>query len=339
MKLKRFLVDHWILLFSYVIFLGLLLLLMRAFRVDFSFILATFLLFVFFGVFFFFYSFLRKKQFYDRLIFQLKNLDQKYLLVEMLQEPTFLEGKILWETLYECNKSMCENLQQFKMQLTDFKEYLEMWIHEVKIPLSSLTLMAHNHQDQIDFKTLEQIKRIESYVDQILYYVRSENAEKDYLINSVPLKKVLMPIALNHKDDFLENRIELKMEHLDHKVFTDSKWLEFILNQIVHNSIKYRRDDVHSYIKIYSVEDADSIRLIIEDNGIGICASDLPKVFEKSFTGHNGRMRVKSTGMGLYIAKKLCMKLGHQISIESKEQEYTKVVLTFSKNRYFEVVQ
>ena len=233
---------------------------------------------------------------------------------------------------------MCEMVKILENQTDDFKDYIEMWIHEVKIPIASLVLMAHNHPDKFDKNFKEQIKRIEDYVEQVLYYVRQEFAEKDYFINSVSLKKVIANVALKNKNDFLESKIDLIVENVDCKVYTDSKWLEFILNQIIGNSIKYKKEK-NSIIKITVEEDLEKCTLIVEDNGIGIPETDLSSVFEKSFTGNNGRRKGKSTGMGLYIVKKLCDKLGHQVKIESQEGEYTKLFLVFSKNKYYDVIQ
>ena len=116
---------------------------------------------------------------------------------------------------------------------------------------------------------------------------------------------------------------------------TDAKWIEFILNQIINNSIKYKRSDIDSVIKIQAKEDAGSVYLSIYDNGIGIPSKDVASVFKKLFTGENGRKGAKSTGMGLYIAKKLCVKLGHKIEISSKENQWTQVTIIFGKNDYY----
>ena len=212
-----------------------------------------------------------------------------------------------------------------------------MWIHEVKIPISSLTLLNHNHQDKIDRRCVEEIRKLDNYIDQILYYVRSENAEKDYIIKEKDLQETIKNVALKNKDDLLENNIKLEVDINNEKVLTDSKWLEFILNQIINNSIKYKKDNVESYVKISIIEDKEKIYLSIYDNGIGIPPKDISRVFNKSFTGENGRLREKSTGMGLYIAKKLCDKLGHKITIESKLGEYTKVTIMFSKNDFYKI--
>ena len=284
-------------------------------------------------------DFFKKKSFYNELLVNIKNLDKAYLVLETLEKPNFYEGKLLYEALYEINKSMSENVKNLKLQVDDFKEYVEMWIHEVKIPISSLVLMQHNHKNEFSKEQISQIKRIENYVEQILYYVRQETAEKDYLINEVSLKKIINKVLLKNKDDILENNINLIVDTSAFNVSTDSKWLEFIINQIINNSIKYKKDIKDSYIKISMMNYKDKLDLIIEDNGIGISDSDIPLVFKKSFTGQNGRIKSKSTGMGLFIAKSLCDKLGHKIKIESKENEYTRVIITFFKNLYFDVVK
>ena len=197
--------------------------------------------------------------------------------------------------------------------------------------------MNHNQKSKVDKRYVEQIRRIDDYVDQILYFVRSENAEKDYLIKEANLKKIINNVAMKNKDDLLESNISFIVEAKDEMVLTDSKWLEFIINQIVSNSIKYKRDDVDSVIKLKVEEHSKQIDLHIYDNGIGITKKDIKRVFEKTFTGENGRSRSKSTGMGLYIVKRLCEKLGHKIAVKSVPNEYTDVVISFSKNDFYKI--
>ena len=283
------------------------------------------------------YDFIRRKKFYDKFLNNLDLLDKKYLITEMIDKPNFYEGEILCNALYEIDKSMAEKIKEYSLNIKDFKEYIEMWIHEVKLPLASINLMIHNHKELSDKKIIEQLKRIDDDVEQVLYYVRSENAEKDYLIKETQLSKVISNIAMKNKDILLENKIDFIVDVKDFKVLTDSKWLEFMINQIVSNSIKYIRDGVEHYIKITAQEDSKNIILKIYDNGIGIGKSDIVKVFHKTFTGNNGRKVETSTGMGLYITKQLCKKLGHKITIDSKENEYTQVSILFHKNDYYEV--
>lgn len=338
MKLSKYLKDKLFFLLSFFFLYLIIVLLLFAFKSPNSLIIAiSFLLFLF-AFLVLFVDYVRKKSFYDELLSHIQKLDKSYLVLETLKTPSFYEGEILYQALYEINKSMNENVKEYEMQMTDFKEYIEMWIHEVKIPLSSLLLMTYNHKNKWDKKLIEQIRKIENYTEQVLYYVRQESSEKDYLIKENNLSNMISEVALKNQDDLLEQRIDFIVENVDYFVFTDSKWAIFILNQIINNSMKYKKEK-NSYIKVSACETKDAITLTIEDNGIGIPSSDISKVFQKSFTGENGRTKGKSTGMGLFIVKSLCDKLGHKIKIESKQNKYTKVSITFFKNSYYEVVK
>ena len=280
-------------------------------------------------------DYFRKKKFYSNLLNNVENLDKKYLILEMIEKPEFYEGKIFYELLYEINKSMIENVKEYSLSINEFKEYVEMWIHEVKIPISSLVLLNHNHKNELSKKYEEQIRRLDNYIDQILYYVRSENVEKDYIIKETSISSVIKSVALKNKDDLIENDIDLDVKVNDENVLTDSKWLEFMLNQIINNSIKYRNQDKKACIKITTEKIDEKVTLSIYDNGIGIKKSDLPQIFNKSYTGDNGRKVAKSTGMGLYIVKKLCEKLGHKLDVESEYGKFTKVQITFYENDFY----
>ncbi len=337
MKFNEYLKDKlYVIIFSLISYFIILLILL-AFKTKSEVIISiTIILFITF-ISLLLIDYFRKQKFYNDLLENIDNLDKAYLVLETLVKPDFYEGKLLCEALYTINKSMNENIKMEKEQLTDFKEYLEMWIHEVKVPLASLVLTLNNHREPVKTKNI--LKRLEDYVDQVLYYVRSENAEKDYFIKEVNLNKIIKNVGIRNMDDLLDNKIEYITENISYKVETDSKWLEFILNQIVNNSIKYKRSIKNSYIKITCEDNEYTTTLIIEDNGKGIPSSDIKQVFDKTFTGTNGREKNTSTGMGLYIAKNLCQKLGHKIAIESKENEYTKVYITFAKNNYYDVLK
>ncbi len=339
MNFRSYLKDKFWYIYLFIFSYAFIIFLFLAFKLKQELIISVSVIIFIFFILSILIDFFKKKSFYNELLVNIKNLDKAYLVLETLEKPNFYEGKLLYEALYEINKSMSENVKNLKLQVDDFKEYVEMWIHEVKIPISSLVLMQHNHKNEFSKEQISQIKRIENYVEQILYYVRQETAEKDYLINEVSLKKIINKVLLKNKDDILENNINLIVDTSAFNVSTDSKWLEFIINQIINNSIKYKKDIKDSYIKISMMNYKDKLDLIIEDNGIGISDSDIPLVFKKSFTGQNGRIKSKSTGMGLFIAKSLCDKLGHKIKIESKENEYTRVIITFCKNLYFDVVK
>lgn len=337
MSFFRFIKDNKVnILVSLLLFI-LVILLMLAFQVNTSLIIISIIFSLSSFIFLLLYNYFRKRKFYNELINNTKLLDKKYLVLETLNEPSFLEGKILYDSLYQIDKSMNERIKLYEKNLSDFKEYVEMWIHEVKIPLSSLSLMCHNHHNEIDKKYLNQINKLDNYVDQVLYYVRSNDAEKDFLIKKTNLEKIINSVMIKNKDEILLNNITVNVENLNVFVYTDTKWLIFIINQILNNSIKYKKKNGNSLIKIYATEEKDLVNLFIYDNGIGINKSDITRVFDKTFTGENGRKDANSTGMGLYIVKKLIDKLGHKISISSKENEYTEVKITFGKNDLYNI--
>lgn len=334
MSFLEYVKDKTVNIIIYVFSILLITALLRAFKtLDYVCIILAIILLIN-GISMLLINYYRKKSFHSLFSENLKRLDQKYLILETIPEANTYEEKIFVDYLYDINKSMIERINKNKLNITNFKEFIEIWIHEVKIPISSLVLKCHNNQDKYDKSFLAIIRKLDNSIDEILYYVRSEYTDKDFSISETNLKEIVRNISIRNKDDLLENKIALDVNLNDFKVSTDKKWLEFILNQIINNSIKYKKDS-NSIIKIDSFEKDDKIILEIFDNGIGIPKKDLKRVFEKSFTGLNGRNRAKSTGMGLYITKKLCDKLGHNLKIESIENEYTKVIIEFGKNSLY----
>lgn len=276
------------------------------------------------------WDFFRKKSYYTSLIRYTEELDKKYLLAETVGKPDFLDGKITYEALRQGNASMCEHVAAFRRENKDFREYIEMWVHEIKLPVASLQLMCHNNGDH---KYAEQLKRIDSYIESVLYYARSGSAEKDYIIKPVSLKRTFADVAVRNREQLQELGISLSTEGLDTEVMTDGKWLAFILGQLMANSLKYGASE----ISVTAESFPDRTELRFRDNGVGIPESDLPYIFEKSFTGSNGRTQAKSTGMGLYIVRKLCRKLGHSISASSEQGKFTELLITFGKNDLHDV--
>ena len=337
MRLKDYIKDNIVNISIYLVTLIILFLFFRILKLSTEAFICTYIILVLFGILIFVYNYNRKNKFYNELTKQLGNLDKKYIITELLEKPDFLEGQIFYNSLYEINKTMNEEIKKYKLSLEEFKEYIEMWVHEVKLPLSSILLMTYK-KDDIS-KVIEPTKRIENFVEQVLYYARSENAEKDYIIKECDLKEIINKAIKKNKEIFILEKIEIKLENLNNKkILSDSKWLEFIINQIISNSLKYV-DKEKSIITISAIENEKNIILKIQDNGIGIPKSDIKKVFDKSFTGENGRKIQTSTGMGLYIAKQLCEKLGHKIEIESEQNKYTSVFITFNKNEAYNILK
>ena len=280
------------------------------------------------------YGYFRRAGFYKELLARLESLDQKYLITEMIERPDFLEGKLLYDVMIQVNKSMNDRLASYRRASNDYREYIETWVHDVKTPIASSRPMIENNKNEVTRSLETEISRIEGYVEQALFYTRSNSVEKDYIIKKVNLKEMISSCVKKNARALIESRISVQMQDLEEDVFTDAKWIDFIVGQILSNSIKYRRDQ-DPQIKIFAEKKENSIRLSICDNGIGIPPQDIRRVFEKGFTGENGRRFTRSTGMGLYLCKKLCEKLGLSISLTSQVGQGTLIEILFPKSKMF----
>ncbi|SHH68651.1 hypothetical protein SAMN02745196_01029 [Clostridium collagenovorans DSM 3089] len=338
MRLKYYLQNKVVHISMYIVLMGLIQFMLYMFKVPSPLMISILILMLTFIILEVTYDYNRKKDFFNEFLENLDQLDKKYLITEIIKKPNFIEGKIIYESLQDINKNIYEEIEQYKNSVSDFKEYIEMWIHEVKIPIASSVLILHNNKPDTVKKVQLQINRIESYVEQVLYYVRSKNAEKDYLIKQCNLKEIINSVVRKNKDILISKHIAINVEDVSESILSDSKWLEFIINQIISNSIKYSKDESPK-ISFRSESKEGKIILHIEDNGLGINKSDLPRVFNKSFTGENGRGNSSSTGMGLYLCKKLCNKIGHFIEVNSEKNIFTRVSITFNCDEYYKDVR
>ncbi|MBE6054188.1 MAG: HAMP domain-containing histidine kinase [Clostridium sartagoforme] len=282
---------------------------------------------------FLFFQYKNRKAFFIEISSSIDNLDKKYLISEIINKPIYLEAEPYYYLLKKASKSMREEINSIKNERKEYKEYIEQWIHEVKTPIASIKLIEENNKTDISRSVLQELEALERYVEQALFYARSEEVEKDYLIKEMSLEKCINKVIIRNKQIFILNNIDVEIDTIDKNVYCDSKWLEFIVNQIVVNSSKYRNSE-NPKLKIYTEDIKNGIQLIIEDNGLGIPEGEINRVFEKGFTGNKGRSNNRSTGIGLYLCKKLCNKLGLDIFIESKENLYTKVIIVFPKGSF-----
>lgn len=279
-----------------------------------------------------------RKKFYDNLTKTLNDLNEKYLFTELIKTPSFAEGKILKNVLSETNKSMLENVHGYQRAVTNYKEYIELWIHEIKIPIATSKLVIENHKSEVAKSLAEELDKIEDYTEQALYYARSSAVEKDYFIKKVKLAEIVNESVKHYKNFFIRGHTKIDLHNLDQNVYTDSKWLVFILNQLLSNSIKYKKPNEKLTLEISATRGKENVTLALKDNGLGIKESELARVFEKGFTGENGRrINKKSTGIGLYLAKKLCEKLGLKLELESQENRGTTVKIVFPKDSRLEL--
>ena len=275
-----------------------------------------------------------KKSYYTDLENELNELDKKYLITEIINDAQFLEGEILKSILQDSNKSMLDNVNYYKHLQEEYKDYIELWIHEVKIPIATSKLIAENNKNETTKSINEELDKIEDYTEQALFYARSNNVEKDYIIRKINLQEIINNVINKNKNQLISLKIKVIIKEINLEVYTDSKWIIFILNQIIINSIKYSNKN-NSEIIIFSKEMKDNVVLYIKDNGIGIKKGEIARVFEKGFTGSNGRINgKKSTGIGLFLCKKLCNKLQIGLELNSIENEGTEVKIIFPKNSH-----
>ena len=228
--------------------------------------------------------------------------------------------KIIEKLYEELEKLTQENRQKN----TDMVDYYSMWVHQIKTPIAAMNFLLDN--EEVDRKILQQeLFKIERYVEMVLTYIRLDSISSDYVITKINLDEVVKDSVKKYATIFINKKIKLNYVSHETMVISDKKWLSFAFEQILGNSVKY--SNANGEIKIKTCEN----KLVIEDNGMGIKEEDLPRIFEKGFTGFNGRYEKKSSGLGLYLCKKTLDKLGHHIEISSKVGEGTRIEITFPK--------
>lgn len=213
-------------------------------------------------------------------------------------------------------------------KMEDLADYYSMWIHQIKTPIAAINFLLDN--EEIDVKVFRQeLFKIERYVEMVLTYIRLGSETSDYVITSIDLDEVVRENIKKYATLFINKKIKLNYVSHETYVISDIKWLGFAFEQLLSNAIKYTKSGGEISINI------SESKLIIEDNGIGIYEEDLPRIFEQSFTGLNGRYEKKSSGLGLYLCKKTLDKLQHKIEITSEVNKGTKVIISFPKKDMF----
>lgn len=283
-------------------------------------------------------NYAREKEFLKEIEYQSEHLDKAYLLAEILEEPDFFEGKIVYEAMRRMGRSMTEQICEYEKNSREYKEFIELWVHEVKLPIATGKLLVENNRGFYDESMLEELDKIDAYAEQALFYARSNYVEKDYVLNRISLRKTAGEVLKRNRKALLKSHISIEFHDLDEEVYSDGKWLEFILQQILSNSIKYMGEGERK-LEWYAVRSKEQVKLYLWDTGIGIPKEDLARVFEKGFTGTNGRIEKKSTGMGLYLCKKLCEKMGHRLEIISAPQKGCLAVISFPVGSMTQILQ
>ena len=221
---------------------------------------------------------------------------------------------------------------QEEQRYGDMVDYYTMWAHQIKTPIASMRLTLQNEDSDLVRSLSGDLMRVEQYVEMVLTYLRMEDMSGDLQFEKVSLDKILKQSVRKYSQMFILQKIRLDYRPVERIVLTDEKWLEFVTEQILSNALKYTKNG--GEIRICLEEKRGRECLVIEDNGIGIQAEDLPRVFEKGFTGYNGRADKKSTGIGLYLCKKIMDKMGHKIWIDSEVGKGTRVYLELTRKEW-----
>jgi signal transduction histidine kinase len=239
-----------------------------------------------------------------------------------------LEGEYAQEHINELERAHIREMNQIHESKNEHYDFIVSWFHEIKTPIAVLRLLQQTDMDEGSLR--EEITKIENYVDQALYYAKLDSFYQDYDIQNCDITQISKEIVKAHSKTFFSKKIRIDIQADSLNVQSDSKWLQFIVNQLLTNSLKYT--DRGGEITISASETSKEKRLIIRDTGIGISQKDLPRIFNRGFTGETGRTHAKSTGMGLYLAQQLSNKLGHYISCTSKVSEFTQFIIHFPKD-------
>jgi len=271
--------------------------------------------------------FFKKRAHFIELEAIMDGLDKKYLFFECApKEKSFYERK-LFDLSRQAGRAMIGAVSDAQAVQREYREYVERWVHEIKTPITAASLLCRNIEPKFRRGLSRELSQIEAHVERVLFYARAENPEKDFIIRQTRLNEIVSQSIEQYRTLFIQSNIRIETKNLDQLIFTDKKWAVFILGQLLQNAARYCGET--PVITLSAKPLGKQIQLTVRDNGVGIPKHELPRVFDRGFTGSNGRLRGGSTGMGLYLCKKLadCLEIGLQVT--SKEGRETAVMLTF----------
>ena len=213
----------------------------------------------------------RKRQM-QRLLDLAGQLSERYLISEVMELPEQAEDQVYYRILKMAGKSMLEQISEVERERLEYKEYIEQWIHEIKTPITAMKLLCENHRSGWTKDLLLELEKTNRFTEQALYYARSEHTEKDYSVHEMALSNVVHQAIADNKYLLLQNGVHLEVEEMQDTVYSDEKWVRFILNQLIANAVKYRSEQ--SVLHFSTLRQQDLVVLMVEDNGIGIPSSD-----------------------------------------------------------------
>lgn len=257
----------------------------------------------------------------------LDGLDEKYLFFECVPGAGNSYERRLLDLSKKAGRSMIGTVSDAQAAQREYREYVESWVHEIKAPITAAELICRSAAPEMRRKLSRELSQIEAHVERALFYARAETPEKDLIVRQVSLLPIARQAIDNHRSLLIKNDIRIEIKNLEQTVYTDEKWVVFILGQLLQNAARYRSDD--PVIVMSAGQIGEQVQLFVRDNGIGILSHELPRVFDRGYTGSNGRSRGGSTGMGLYLCRKLADCLEIDLQITSEAGKGTTVVLTF----------
>lgn len=257
----------------------------------------------------------------------MEGLDRKYLFAECCPKASCAYERSLQELYRRAGKSMIEAVSDAQAAQREYRDYVESWVHEIKTPITAAELICRSAEPSLRQRLSPELAQIEAHVERALYYARAESPEKDFLIRKSALAEITAQAIAHHKTLLIQNKILVETENLEYTVYTDGKWVSFILGQLLQNAARYRGEN--PIVTLSARQIGQQVQLTVQDNGIGIPAHELPRIFDRGFTGSNGRSRGGSTGMGLYLCRRLAGCLEIDLRIASEEGAGTTAILTF----------
>lgn len=242
-------------------------------------------------------------------------------MISELPEPERIDDADYAEIIENLRSEVSALKNEASLKYQDMVDYYTVWAHQIKTPIAAMRLTLQNEDTPLSRTLMGDLNRIERYVEMVLAFLRLDSDSTDYVFKTHEVDAIVKQTVKKFASEFIGRRISLEYEPIEESIVTDEKWLGFVLEQVLSNALKYTRE---GSIRIYMTEDK---RLCVADTGIGIAPEDLPRIFEKGYTGHNGRRDMRASGLGLYLCRRICKNLGADISAVSEPDKGTTVMI------------
>lgn len=291
------------------------------YQIPFKAVLYPFILCVFIGMVFFLFDFRSAKKKHKTLC-DIQRLTAS--MIGTLPEIKSIDDNDYQNLIRGLTKEISELEYNSSLKYRDMVDYYTVWAHQIKTPISAMNITLQNEDSPLSRRVSLQLLRIEQYVEMVLAFLRLDSTSTDYVFKEYELDNIIKNCVKRFSTEFIERKIRLDYSPLNKKIITDEKWLSFVIEQLLSNALKYTRE---GNIKIFM----NNQTLCIKDSGIGIATEDLPRIFEKGYTGKNGRLDSKASGLGLYLCKRICENLGIEITAQSEIDKGTTVLLNLEQ--------